>query len=99
VAREPREEDELEPSERPTPVWPGRRHEQEPKYDRAFDLALRLLSGETLELVDDVGRLWIATACSLSRSRTGEPVVEGSAADVAIAVLDRHLCAGPTRKA
>ncbi len=60
---------------------------------RAFAIAVRLLAGEALELDDEHGRHWRATASALSWVLAGEaaPVVEGTAGDVAIEVTRRDL--------
>jgi hypothetical protein len=60
---------------------------------RAFAIAVRLLAGETLELSDAHGRHWRASAKSLDWVLAGEsaPVVEGTAADIAIEVARREL--------
>jgi hypothetical protein len=60
---------------------------------RAFAIAVRLLAGETLELDDEHGRHWRATASALSWVLAGEtaPVVEGCAGDVALEIVSRGL--------
>jgi len=63
---------------RKLPPVPARR---EGMHSRVYALALRLLLGEQIDLVDEHGRRWIATATVLSYS--GGPVVEGTAYDVA----------------
>jgi hypothetical protein len=63
-------------------------------YDRAFALALRLLDGEEIHLVDDHGRRWRATATCLELELGGEwgPVYdELTTGDVVIEVVRRNL--------
>lgn len=59
--------------------------DREGVHARAFAIAVRLLAGETLELDDEHGRHWRATARALSWVLAGEaaPVVEGCAGDAA----------------
>jgi hypothetical protein len=61
----------------------------------AFDVAVRLLAGEVVDLVDEHGRRWRATATTLSLVHlgTGEAglVLEGSAGDVALEVARRAV--------
>ena len=68
-------------------------------HGRAFSIAVRLLAGETLELGDEHGRRWRASAQALEWVLAGEaaPGVEGSAGDVAIEIARRRLeeCSPP----
>ena len=68
-------------------------------HGRAFSIAVGLLAGETLELGDEHGRRWRASALALEWVLAGEaaPVVEGSAGDVAIEIARRRLeeCSPP----
>lgn len=65
-------------------------------HARVFRLAVRLLRGEELHLVDEHGRRWTATTKSLAYHDA--PVVEGSAYDVAAAVVARRLTERRSRR-
>jgi hypothetical protein len=58
-----------------------------------FDIAVRLLRGEVLELEDEDGRRWRADARSLHLvlpgSRESGVVLEGTAADIALEIVRR----------
>jgi CheY-like chemotaxis protein len=60
-----------------------------------FALAVRLMHGEVLDLVDRHGGAWSASATALRLERPGDvhtsAVVEGSAADVAIEIVKTGL--------
>lgn len=63
-----------------------------------FLLATRLLRGETIELTDDMGRTWQATASTLSwqSGDTTEIVLEHADAFDVLSVLAERLAAGST---
>jgi len=54
-----------------------------------YPLAVRLLLGEEIHLVDEHGRRWVATAEALSYG--GAAVVEGDAYEVAREVVRRGM--------
>jgi CheY-like chemotaxis protein len=60
-----------------------------------FALAVRLVRGEVLNLIDDQGRPWQASATALTRrtfdSDAYKTVLEGSAADIALEIVYRGL--------
>jgi hypothetical protein len=62
-------------------------------HPRAFAIAVRLLAGEVLELGDEHGRRWRASGTELAWVLAGNaaPVLEGSAADIAIEIARREL--------
>src|SRR5579872_2565330 len=62
-------------------------------HTRAFTIAVRLLAGEVMELADEHGRRWRASATVLAWVLAGDaaPVLEGSAADIAIEIARREL--------
>ena len=65
---------------------------KEPDMVDVFELAVRLLRGEVVEVTDDGGRTWRATASPLSLLWYGEPnpVLEGvDALEVADALAAR----------
>jgi CheY-like chemotaxis protein len=63
--------------------------------ETVFALAVRLLDGEVLDLVDRYGGIWSATATALSVEGPGSvhrsAIVTGTAADVAIEIVRRGL--------
>lgn len=63
-----------------------------------FELATLLLRGETLELVDEVGRTWQATASSLHRRQGAEQEVllEGADAFDVLTALAEGIAAVST---
>ena len=67
-------------------------------YADAFDVAVLLLRGVELRLVDEHGQRWLATMDSLDLLMDGmaAPIVEGTAGDVAIEVVRRRLRPGPS---
>ncbi len=60
-----------------------------------FALATRLLCGETIEIMDDVGRTWLATASALSwrSGETTEVVLEHADAFDVLSELAERLSA------
>jgi hypothetical protein len=79
-----------------TPEQTERRRLPEcPDGARVFLLAVRLTRGEVLDLADEHGRSWRASATTLELTRAGgsesDTIVEGCAADVAIEVIRRNL--------
>lgn len=66
-----------------------------------FELATLLLRGETLEMVDDVGRTWQATASTLHRRQGAdhEILLEGADAFDVLTALARGLTGGVPKPA
>lgn len=66
-----------------------------------FELATLLLRGETLELVDEVGRTWEATASTLHRRHGAkqEVLLEGADAFDVLSALARGLAAASAPRA
>jgi CheY-like chemotaxis protein len=71
------------------------RQRARPDAASVFALAVRLLRGERLDLVDDRGRPWSASATTLALLAPDGPgetaVTEGCAADIALEIVRRRL--------
>jgi hypothetical protein len=65
------------------------------RHGHAFDLCARLLRGEVVDVTDDAGRVWRATATSLAVLYRGEPepLIENVDAFEVAAALTRRTSA------
>jgi hypothetical protein len=69
------------------------------RYTAVMALALRLIRGEVVELVDEHGRGWRATSTALSvvlpdERQAGPVLLDADTYDVAVTLLARATC-GP----